>query len=72
MFHVQIHRLTLDHMTVENATTIGNAIGMLVEVDVDPQFGIACKKFIRMKVEIDINKPLKQGFWLPRDYSIDT
>lgn len=57
---------------MENATKIGNAIGRLVKVDVDPQFGKACKNFIRIKIEIDITKTLKQGFWLPRDYNIDT
>lgn len=55
-----------------NAKKIGNALGKFMDVDVDPQFGIACKKSLRIKVEIDITKPLKIGFWLPRDYNIDT
>ncbi|XP_042969051.1 uncharacterized protein LOC122301731 [Carya illinoinensis] len=71
-FHVQIHGLTRNHMTEKIAFKIGNALGNFLAVDIDPFFGLACKKFIRIKVEIDISKPLKQGLWEPRDYHPDT
>lgn len=58
--------------TKKNAKKIGNALGNFLEVDVDPQFGIACKMALRIKVEIDITKPLKIGFWFPRDHNIDS
>lgn len=71
-FHIQIHGLTRNHMTKENAKKIGNAMGNFLGVDTDHLFGLASKKFIRIKVDIDITKPLKQGFWEPRDLKCDT
>lgn len=59
-------------MTFDNATNFGKALDNLLEVEEDPQFGIACRKLMRIKVEIDITKPIKQGFCLPRDNNIDT
>lgn len=65
-FNVQIHGLPLDHMTVKNAINLGNALGKLIHVEEDPTFGVAWRKFIRLKVEIDVTYPLKQGFMMPR------
>lgn len=58
-------------MTEKNAAKIGRALGIFLGVDVDPVFGLACKKFSRIKVEIDIIKPLKQGLWEPRNFSFN-
>lgn len=59
-------------MNTDNATNIGKTLGKLLEVEEYPLFGSAGRKFIQIKVEIDIKKPLQQEFWLPRDLNIDT
>lgn len=41
-------------MIEKNASKIRRAIGKFLGVDVGPLFGLACKKFIKIKVEIDI------------------
>ncbi|KAF5477140.1 hypothetical protein F2P56_003812 [Juglans regia] len=64
IFNVQIHGLPLDHITLENAIEIGKALGSLIKVEVDPLYGLTFRKYIRIKVEI--TKPLKQGFMMPR------
>ncbi|XP_041001602.1 uncharacterized protein LOC121247297 [Juglans microcarpa x Juglans regia] len=65
-FNVQIHGLPLDHITLNNAKEIGKALGNLIKVEEDPLYGLAFRKFIRIKVELDITKPLQQGFMMPR------
>lgn len=59
-------------MTIENATDIGEALGNLIMIEEDPIFGIACRKFIRIKVEIDVTNPLKQGLLLSREGNLPT
>lgn len=59
-------------MTEKNTAKIRRALGNYLEVDVGPLFGLACKKFIRIKVEIDITKPLKQGLSKSSDFNFDT
>ncbi|XP_042985402.1 uncharacterized protein LOC122314076 isoform X2 [Carya illinoinensis] len=65
-FQVQIHGLPLDYITLENAIQIGRALGTLIKVEEDPLYGLALRKFIRLKVEIDVIKALQQGFMMPR------
>lgn len=52
IFYVQIHGLPLDYMTLDNATKIGKVLGNLLKVEEDLQFGIACRKYIEIKVEM--------------------
>lgn len=65
-FNVQIHGLPLDHITLDNAIEVGKALGNLIKVEEDPLYGLAFRKFIRLKVELDVTKPLQQGFKMPR------
>lgn len=65
-FNVQIHGLPLDHIILNNAIEIGKTIGNLIKVEEDPLYALAFRKFIRIKVELDITKPLQQGFMMPR------
>ncbi|XP_042939552.1 uncharacterized protein LOC122274592 [Carya illinoinensis] len=66
IFNVQLDGLPLDHFNLENAVDIGKVIGKLIKVEVDPIYGLAFRKFIRIKVAIDVTIPLKKGFPLKR------
>ncbi|OMO95873.1 hypothetical protein COLO4_15631 [Corchorus olitorius] len=66
-FWIQIHNLPLDMMTKENAEKIGKILGKLNKVE-DIMDGSGMRRvFLRIRVAIDISKPLCNGFWVPRD-----
>ncbi|KAK6163123.1 hypothetical protein DH2020_002964 [Rehmannia glutinosa] len=56
-FWVQLHHLPLGLMNKEFAKIAGNSIGRFLETDTDA-FGSVMGKYIRIKVNIDITKPL--------------
>lgn len=57
---------TLDRMTKTKAAKIGQSIGKLIEVEFNASLGVCCTKYLRVKVEVDVHKPLIPGFYLPR------
>ena len=59
-FWVQIHGLPLGLMTTKIATVLGESIGDVEEVDADGE-KMAWGKFLRVRVAINISKPLKRG-----------
>jgi hypothetical protein len=65
-YWIQIFGLPLDHMTVANATQIGNWMGQLLEVDNADVRGMQLAKCLRIKVLIHLQHPLIQGFDLAR------
>ncbi|KAK9922916.1 hypothetical protein M0R45_031353 [Rubus argutus] len=58
---VQCHNLPLKKMSIRMGGAIGNKLGKFLEVDCD-EFGACVGKFMRVKVRLDISKPLLCGF----------
>lgn len=58
---IQVCGLSLEMHNRENATNIANSIGrcIMVEEEIIERQRI----FMRVKVEIDVNVPLMEGFW---------
>lgn len=65
-FWIQIHGLPLIHMNAHNANLLGSRLGKLLEVDNADATGMQYRKFLRVKVLINLQNPLAQGFNLPR------
>ncbi|KAK9275710.1 hypothetical protein L1049_022978 [Liquidambar formosana] len=68
-FWVQIHGLPLDRKIQSNASKIGAFLGKFVTVDPSTCGSSSCEKFLRIKVELCILNPLKNGFFLKREES---
>lgn len=58
---VQIHGLSLDMMTRENAECIASSIGRCLQMDSDKE--MQCSGYIRMKCVVRVSEPLLAGFW---------
>lgn len=56
-FWIQIHELPFKGMNEETATSVGNALGVLEEIDI-PEDGIPWGEFMRVRVRIDVSMPL--------------
>ncbi|RYR08078.1 hypothetical protein Ahy_B05g075626 [Arachis hypogaea] len=66
-FWVQIRGVPLEYMERETAETIGNMLGVVVEVE-DPKRGnVFVRTFLRVRVAINISNPLPTGFWMTRE-----
>lgn len=62
-FWVQLHNIPLAAMTEEVGSQFGETIGHVIRVDADSD-GSKWGKCLRMRVAIDMNKPLLRGRWL--------
>ena len=60
-FWIRIMNLPIKSMTREVGEDIGTAVGRLLEVDVPNENGIAWGRFLRIRVEVEIAKPLMRG-----------
>ena len=60
---VQIHNLPIEYMSKENAENIGNLLGKVLEVDFTGDGLVCMSRFLRVKVEFEVSKPLKSGFF---------
>ncbi|KAI4991287.1 hypothetical protein ZWY2020_039658 [Hordeum vulgare] len=60
---VRIFNLPLGMMNVEAAEEIGNVVGNFVEADVGMD-GSALGKFLRVKIRMKLDKPIRRGFTL--------
>jgi hypothetical protein len=65
-FWVQVHGLTLEQMTTENAISIAENLGGLVEIDNLDNSKPTRKSFLRIRALIPIEDPLPTGFILHR------
>lgn len=59
-FWVQVYDLPLNDMNEKGGRRIGNVLGKYVETDVGDD-GLGWGKFLRIRVEIDVTKPLRRG-----------
>ncbi|RYR64624.1 hypothetical protein Ahy_A03g010693 [Arachis hypogaea] len=61
---VQIHGLPLSYITRKTAETIGRKIGTVMEAE-NPRLNDTLQRtFLRVRVTMNITKPLPTGFWL--------
>ncbi|KAJ1407196.1 Endonuclease/exonuclease/phosphatase superfamily [Sesbania bispinosa] len=65
-FWVQMHGIPLEFMTTSNVSRIAGMIGEVKEVE-DPKVeGVLLRSFMRVRVTVNVKKPLVTGFWVPR------
>ena len=66
IFWIQIHKLPFELMTLQNVRKIGQVLGELIKAE-DPvrKKGVG-RSFLRVRVEVDVEKPLVAGFWVLR------
>ncbi|KAF7086202.1 hypothetical protein CFC21_089524 [Triticum aestivum] len=65
-FWIRIHNLPMGKMNVESGRLIGDEIGEALVVDVEED-GTAYGQFLRVKVCIDITKPLMRGILIEEE-----
>ena len=62
VFWIRIVNLPIKSMTREMGEDIGQRVGRLVEVDVLEDNGVAWGRYLRIRVEVEIAKPLMRGY----------
>ncbi|RYR57613.1 uncharacterized protein At4g02000-like [Arachis hypogaea] len=68
---VQIHGLPLQYITTKSAEIIGKRLGVVMETKNPRWNNILQRTFLRVKVTLNITKPLPTGFWLARENAPD-
>ena len=66
-FWVQVHNLPPNYMTAENAPLIGSYLGKVLQFEESMYEGVLLRAFLRIRVLVSLDSPLKLGFWLHRD-----
>ena len=62
---VRVSGIPRSMFTVANGEMIGNMLGKIIRVDIrDSLFS-----YMRIRVSLPLNRPLKTGFWLERDFT---
>jgi hypothetical protein len=61
-FWIQVHGLPLQNMSVKNAISTGKGLRNLVKIEDHSGAEAIFRSFLRLLVNIDVNKPLKHGF----------
>lgn len=64
-FWVQIYGMPRNRMREVNACFIGLKLGKLLELDQNDYQDVSKRSFLRIRVELDITKPLVAGFPIP-------
>lgn len=64
-FWIQIYKIPLDLLSLRNARAIGDRLGVLLSAK-DPFEDNVGRGFLRIRVMIDVKKPLVEKFWIPR------
>jgi hypothetical protein len=66
-FWVQIYGLPLNSQNLTNLKKVGGFLGKVVEEDMAETGTGSCCKFVKVRVGIDVNRPLTTGFPLVRE-----
>ncbi|XVF26647.1 hypothetical protein REPUB_Repub14bG0036000 [Reevesia pubescens] len=66
-FWVQVHNLPLAYLTNDNAMKIASVFDKLVEIDRDGNDNVIWNGFLRLKVSVKVDEPLKMSFNLKRN-----
>lgn len=53
-------------MTQQNAEKIGSFVGRYLRMETSDKFSFKLRKYLCVRVEVDITQPLKTGFFLSR------
>uniref|UniRef100_A0A803NTB8 CCHC-type domain-containing protein n=1 Tax=Cannabis sativa TaxID=3483 RepID=A0A803NTB8_CANSA len=61
---VQIHKLPVEFFSVSNGNKLGTRVGNVVVMDLDEENPASWAKWLRVLVEIDIEKPLLSGCFI--------
>lgn len=67
VYWVQLHGVPLGQYSVENAKTIGEAYGKVLQVDDPFQCPEGVRGFLRIRLQLDARKAIPSGFWLARE-----
>lgn len=65
-YWIQLHDLPLEGFSVKNVMRLGKSFGEVVVFEDPMSNGRMLRNFVRIKVMVDVNKPLISGFWIPR------
>lgn len=65
-FWVQAHGLPPEKLTKSNGEMIGQKFGRLVRVEAHTEGLLLYRSFLRIRMEIDVTRPLPKGFFLKR------
>ncbi|KAH7544060.1 hypothetical protein JRO89_XS15G0098100 [Xanthoceras sorbifolium] len=67
-FWIQLHNIPLFCMTKEAGLQLGSKVGKVKDIDTGPS-GDCMGKFLRIRVNIDVSRPLKRGIRVSLDES---
>ena len=67
-FWIQVRNLPLDRPSTENLLKIGSIASHALEKDFIGSIEGVWRRYIRVRVEVDVNCPLAPGFPLERDH----
>jgi hypothetical protein len=65
-FWIQIHGLPGHWQDKDNLKKVGSRVGVVEEVEPDGDSRPGWQRFARVRVDINVDAPLKSGFFLPR------
>lgn len=66
LYWVQIHNIPKEAMTKKNIVRMGTMVGEVICFEEPRIDDCNVRSFGRIRVEVDLQKPLKAGFWLDR------
>lgn len=65
-FWVQLHGMPLGTMTSANVVKLMTRVGEVIEVENPLVEGILLRSYMRVRLYMDITKPIPTGVWIPR------
>ena len=65
-FWIQVHGVPRSWKSKENLKLIGKEVGIVKEVELNEENVHLWNRFIRVRIDIEVSRPLKSGIFLPR------